>query len=128
MPRTAYTPPLPGLTANDDLDTVINRGLGADSTAYLAKMLTDPAAHGIDLERVGATRVKKSRHDLAAPAWERCCAGGGPGRTTSRHGDRGLSPTLHTGTGCRKPHLSFIETSSCPLNQARRRVASPEVV
>ncbi|MGW0628476.1 hypothetical protein [Streptomyces sp. NPDC002758] len=28
-----------------------DRGLGADSTAYLAKMLTDPAAHGIDLER-----------------------------------------------------------------------------
>ncbi len=51
MPRTAYTPPLPGLTANDDLDTVINWGLVADSTAYLARVLTDPAAYGIDLER-----------------------------------------------------------------------------
>lgn len=51
MPRTAYTPSLPGLTADDDLDTIINWGLGVDSTAYIAEMLTDPAAHGIDLER-----------------------------------------------------------------------------
>ena len=51
MPRTAYTLPLPGLSTTDGLDTVINWGLGADSTAYLAEMLTDPAAHGIDLER-----------------------------------------------------------------------------
>ncbi|MFC8664021.1 hypothetical protein [Streptomyces sp. NPDC057199] len=51
MPRTAYTPSLPGLTADDDLDTVINWGLGVDSTAYLAEMLTGPAAYGIDLER-----------------------------------------------------------------------------
>ncbi|MCX5251928.1 hypothetical protein OG895_43560 [Streptomyces sp. NBC_00201] len=51
MPRTAYTLSLPGLSSADDLDTVINWGLGADSTAYLARMLTDPDAHGIDLER-----------------------------------------------------------------------------
>jgi len=51
MPRTAYTPSLPGPTTDDDLDTVINWGAGADSTAYLAKMLTAPDAHGIDLER-----------------------------------------------------------------------------
>nr|WP_107905362.1 hypothetical protein [Streptomyces chartreusis] len=51
MPSTAYTPSLPGLTTTDDLDTVINWGLGADSTAYLAEILTDPAAYGIDLER-----------------------------------------------------------------------------
>ncbi|MEU6285462.1 hypothetical protein [Streptomyces sp. NPDC047028] len=51
MPRTAYTPSLPGLSTTDDLDTVINWGLGADSTAYLARMLTDPDAHGIDLMR-----------------------------------------------------------------------------
>jgi 3'-phosphoadenosine 5'-phosphosulfate sulfotransferase (PAPS reductase)/FAD synthetase len=51
MPRTAYTPSLPGLSTTDDLDTVINWGLGADSTAYLARTLTEPAAHGIDLER-----------------------------------------------------------------------------
>ncbi len=51
MPRTAYTPSLPGLSTTDDLDTVINWGLGADSTAYLARMLTDPDAHGIDLKR-----------------------------------------------------------------------------
>ncbi|MFJ2007819.1 hypothetical protein [Streptomyces chartreusis] len=52
MSRTAYTPSLPGLGAVDeDLDTVINWGAGADSTAYLAKMLTAPKAHGIDLDR-----------------------------------------------------------------------------
>ncbi|MEU5894482.1 hypothetical protein ABZ835_48135 [Streptomyces sp. NPDC047461] len=51
MPRAAYTPPPPGLSTTDDLDTVINWGLGADSTAYLARVLTAPAAHGIDLER-----------------------------------------------------------------------------
>lgn len=49
--RTAYTLALPGLTATDDIDTVINWGLGADSTAYLAKMLADPAGHDIDLDR-----------------------------------------------------------------------------
>ncbi|GHA51360.1 MULTISPECIES: hypothetical protein [Streptomyces] len=51
MPSTAFTPSLPGLAADDELDTVINWGLGADSTAYLARMLIDPAAHGIDLAR-----------------------------------------------------------------------------
>ncbi|WP_369383288.1 hypothetical protein [Streptomyces sp. cg36] len=53
MSRTAYSPFLPGLTTgdDDDLDTVVNWGLGADSTAYIARMLTDPAAHGIDLQR-----------------------------------------------------------------------------
>ncbi|MFF9171845.1 MULTISPECIES: hypothetical protein [unclassified Streptomyces] len=50
MPDIAYTPQLPGLTAIDNLDTVINWGLGADSTAYLARM-TDPSAYGIDRER-----------------------------------------------------------------------------
>ncbi|MEV5358189.1 hypothetical protein [Streptomyces sp. NPDC052693] len=47
----AHTPPLPGLSQDEEVDTVINWGLGVDSTAYLARMLTDPAAHGIDLER-----------------------------------------------------------------------------
>ncbi|OIJ99017.1 hypothetical protein BIV25_10955 [Streptomyces sp. MUSC 14] len=51
MPPTAYTPSLPGLSTTDSLDTIVNWGLGADSTACLARMLTDPAAHGIDLER-----------------------------------------------------------------------------
>jgi hypothetical protein len=41
MSHVAYTPQLPGLTANDDLDTVIDWGLGADSTAYLERVLTD---------------------------------------------------------------------------------------
>ncbi|MEU0853351.1 hypothetical protein ABZ387_36335 [Streptomyces flaveolus] len=51
MARTMYAPSLPGLSTTDGLDTVINWGLGADSTAYLAQMLTAPAAHGIDLDR-----------------------------------------------------------------------------
>ncbi|MET8210576.1 hypothetical protein ABZT51_32010 [Streptomyces sp. NPDC005373] len=51
MSPTTYTPSLPGLVADDNLDTIINWGAGADSTAYLAKMLTAPDAHGIDLDR-----------------------------------------------------------------------------
>ncbi|WP_328499614.1 hypothetical protein OG828_49240 [Streptomyces sp. NBC_00457] len=51
MPRPTYTPPLPGLSSDDNLDTVINWGAGADSTAYITKMLTAPEAHGIDLDR-----------------------------------------------------------------------------
>ncbi|USQ85895.1 hypothetical protein NFX46_20460 [Streptomyces phaeoluteigriseus] len=51
MSAAAYTPSLPGLSTADEVATVINWGLGADSTAYLARILTDPAAHGIDLER-----------------------------------------------------------------------------
>ncbi|WP_258308861.1 hypothetical protein [Streptomyces sp. NWU339] len=50
MPSTAYTPSLPGLSTTDGLDTVINWGLDADSTAYIADILTDPDAHGIDLD------------------------------------------------------------------------------
>lgn len=41
----------PGTFGPDGIDTVINWGLGVDSTAYIAKMLTDPAAYGIDLKR-----------------------------------------------------------------------------
>ncbi|GAA2702501.1 hypothetical protein GCM10010095_72040 [Streptomyces anthocyanicus] len=51
MTRLMYAPSLPGFSTTDGLDTVINWGLGADSTAYLARMLTAPAAHDIDLER-----------------------------------------------------------------------------
>ncbi|MDT0392915.1 hypothetical protein [Streptomyces dubilierae] len=51
MPAAVHTPPLPGLSWEEEVGTVINWGLGTDSTAYLARMLTDPVAHGIDLER-----------------------------------------------------------------------------
>ncbi|MFI9040930.1 hypothetical protein [Streptomyces sp. NPDC053726] len=51
MPFTTYTPSLDGLSDTDDLDTIVNWGLGADSTAYLARMLADPAVYGIDLDR-----------------------------------------------------------------------------
>ncbi|MFF6969323.1 hypothetical protein ACFY9G_38865 [Streptomyces anthocyanicus] len=51
MTRIPYTPSLPGPSTTDGLDTAINWGLGAGSTAYLARMLTAPATHGIDLDR-----------------------------------------------------------------------------
>jgi hypothetical protein len=51
MSAHAYTPSLPGLSTTDEVDTVISWGLGADSTACLARILTDPAAYGIDLGR-----------------------------------------------------------------------------
>lgn len=39
MASTTYTPSLPDFPADDDRDTVINWGLGADSTAYLVRRL-----------------------------------------------------------------------------------------
>ncbi|MGW0770738.1 hypothetical protein [Streptomyces sp. NPDC002676] len=68
MPRIAYTLSLPGLSTTDDLDTVINWGLGADSTAYLAQMLTAPDAHGIDLERTAAVTLRGVR-GTHSPLW-----------------------------------------------------------
>ncbi|MFD9791327.1 hypothetical protein ACFWXK_10280 [Streptomyces sp. NPDC059070] len=50
MPRAA-SPQLSLFGPEPDLDVVINWGLGVDSSAYLARMLTAPASHGIDLER-----------------------------------------------------------------------------
>jgi hypothetical protein len=44
-------------------ELVINWGLGVDSTAYLVKMLEDPAAHGVDLAR---TMVL---HELTGDEW-----------------------------------------------------------
>lgn len=35
----------------EGIELVINGALGVDSTAYLVKMLEDPAAHGVDLAR-----------------------------------------------------------------------------
>ncbi|MER6186843.1 hypothetical protein AB0G67_47055 [Streptomyces sp. NPDC021056] len=57
MSRRTYTPPLPGFSADDHLDTVINWGAWADSTAYIAKMLTAPDAHGIDLDRTAVLYI-----------------------------------------------------------------------
>ncbi|MFJ8158511.1 hypothetical protein [Streptomyces sp. NPDC094468] len=51
MSRFAYSPALPVFSSAEDLDTVVNWGLGADSTAYLARVLTDPSGCGIDLDR-----------------------------------------------------------------------------
>ncbi|MGK3943326.1 hypothetical protein ABK046_33415 [Streptomyces caeruleatus] len=47
----------------EDIELVINWGLGVDSTAYLVKMLDDPAAHGVDLAR---TLVM---HQLTGDEW-----------------------------------------------------------
>ncbi|MFC9891895.1 hypothetical protein ACFW3A_21785 [Streptomyces pilosus] len=57
MSAAAYTPSLPGLSTADEVDTVINWGPGADSTAYLARIPTDPSAHGIDLERAAVLHM-----------------------------------------------------------------------
>ncbi|MFI6055956.1 hypothetical protein ACIBCO_38520 [Streptomyces violascens] len=54
MSRTAPSPQLSlfGPAPSDaEVDAVINWGLGCDSTAYVARMLTAPTAYGIDLER-----------------------------------------------------------------------------
>ncbi|MCT9093459.1 hypothetical protein N4G70_32005 [Streptomyces sp. ASQP_92] len=55
MSCTAPGPQLPlfGHAPDDnaDVDVVINWGLGVESTAYIARMLTAPATHGIDLKR-----------------------------------------------------------------------------
>ncbi|SEB31793.1 hypothetical protein [Streptomyces melanosporofaciens] len=58
MPRTpARLPePLPGL-GRGDVDVVINWGLGRDSSSIIARLLDDPAAHGIDLERTAVIHM-----------------------------------------------------------------------
>lgn len=67
MARTMYAPTLPGLTTTDGLDTVTNWGLGADSTA---RMLTAPAAHGIDLAPSSST-WPPAANDLSPGSWSR---------------------------------------------------------
>ncbi|MFH9016029.1 hypothetical protein ACH4C6_32210 [Streptomyces sp. NPDC017943] len=50
-------------TGGEDVELVINWGLGVDSTAYLVKVLEDPSAHGVDLAR---TMVL---HELTGDEW-----------------------------------------------------------
>lgn len=58
MPRAAAHHPAPLFALpGERIDTVINWGLGVDSTAYLAEMLNDPAAHGIDLARTAVIHM-----------------------------------------------------------------------
>lgn len=47
----------------EGVELVINWGLGVDSSAYLVRMLEDPAAHGVDLAR---TMVM---HELTGDEW-----------------------------------------------------------
>ncbi|MGW8729277.1 hypothetical protein ACWGNF_25010 [Streptomyces sp. NPDC055808] len=47
----------------EGVDLVINWGLGVDSTAYIVKMLKDPAAHGVDLARAVVL------HELTGDEW-----------------------------------------------------------
>lgn len=49
MSRTTYTPSLPGLTADDNLDTIIN--WGRRRRQHGPHQLTAPDAHGINLDR-----------------------------------------------------------------------------
>ncbi|MEV8597342.1 hypothetical protein [Streptomyces sp. NPDC052012] len=59
----------------EGVDLVISLGLGVDSTAYLVKMLDDPAAHGVDLARTMVI------HQLTGSEWP----------TTRAHADIGKS-------------------------------------
>ncbi|WP_331765367.1 hypothetical protein OG747_52935 (plasmid) [Streptomyces sp. NBC_01384] len=52
--------PRPG---GEDVELVIHWGAGVDSSAYLVRMLEDPAAHGVDLDR---TMVM---HELTGDEW-----------------------------------------------------------
>lgn len=81
MSPTTYTPSLPGLVADANLDTIINWGASADSTAYLAKMLTAPNAHGIDLDRTAVLYMATGSEwpetrllaDIGKPSYQNLC-------------------------------------------------------
>ena len=47
----------------EDIELVINWGLGVDSTAYMVRMLEDPAVHGVDLARTVVL------HQLTGDEW-----------------------------------------------------------
>ena len=53
----AHHATLPGIDLPGSVDTVINWGLGVDSTAMIARILEDPAAHGVDLERTAVVHM-----------------------------------------------------------------------
>ncbi|HLL32382.1 MAG TPA: hypothetical protein VK545_00505 [Streptomyces sp.] len=48
---------LPGVELPGDVDLVINWGLGVDSSAMIARILEDPDAHGVDLERTAVVHM-----------------------------------------------------------------------
>ncbi|OEV10919.1 hypothetical protein [Streptomyces nanshensis] len=55
---------LPGLSLTDQpVDTVLNWGLGVESTAALVEILDGPAAHGIDLDRFAVL------HNVVGSEW-----------------------------------------------------------
>ncbi|WP_031510889.1 hypothetical protein [Streptomyces megasporus] len=54
---TALHATLPGLELPGTVDTVVNWGLGVDSTAMIARILEDPAAHGVDLDRTAVVHM-----------------------------------------------------------------------
>lgn len=62
----------------EDIELVINWGLGVDSTAYLVRMLEDPAAHGVDLARTVVL------HQLTGDEWP----------TSRVHAERYVLPLL----------------------------------
>lgn len=65
MSRTTYTPSLPGLTADDNLDTIINWGAGADSTAHISSPPRTPT---------GSTSIA-----LPSSTWPPAASGPKPG-------------------------------------------------
>ncbi|AVZ70908.1 hypothetical protein SLUN_00110 [Streptomyces lunaelactis] len=56
MPHYRTAPQLFG-SPGDDVDTVINWGLGVDSTTEIVEILDDPAAHDIDLTRTAVIHM-----------------------------------------------------------------------
>ncbi|MGP4001728.1 hypothetical protein [Streptomyces sp. 8N706] len=57
MTGTSEAELLPGLPRLGEVDLVINWGLGRDSSAILARVLENPAAHGIDLARTAVIHM-----------------------------------------------------------------------
>ena len=73
----------------EGVDLVISWGLGVDSTAYLVKMLDDPAAHGVDLARTMVI------HQLTGSEWP----------TTRAHAEQFVLPLL------RKHQVRLVQVS-----------------
>ncbi|MCX4564333.1 hypothetical protein OHA02_50210 [Streptomyces phaeochromogenes] len=63
----------------EGVELVVNWGLGVDSTAYMVKMLKNPAAHGVDLDRAVVL------HELTGDEWP----------ATRAHADIGKSGYWH---------------------------------
>jgi hypothetical protein len=141
MSPTTYTPSLPGLTADDNPDTVINWGAGADATAYITKVLTAPDAHGIHLDRTAvlymATGSEWPETRLLADEFirllrehgvrcdRRCCRRARAGSARSPPSRPPWLPPRRSWRRCASVHPSRPPfTSACPTS-ARLPAGSP---